>query len=92
MTLAKALEVYERGIHGRCGQPLQFSTDSDARGHYEPQSTICHACAALEASEKAASDGKQPRPGLVQWVTPDAALRHAMEYPLPAQYGEEPPT
>ena len=82
----QALEVHERGIHSRCGQHLVFSTDPDARGHFEQQSKTCHACAAMEQADAKRGD-KQPAPGTVSWVDPDAALARAIEIPLPAQYG-----
>lgn len=91
--LALALEKHERGIHHRCGQPLQFSTDADASGHYDRNGIVCYACAALDRQERAdAKNSTQAPPGRITWASPDAAVRHAMEYPLPDQYGEAPPT
>lgn len=81
-----ALERYERSIH-KCGQPLQISTDQDAARRYELQAVTCHACAVLEEAERNAARGKGPSPGRLLWVTPDQALRHAIEHPLPEQYG-----
>lgn len=87
--LAQALELYERGVHARCGQHLIFSTDPDASHRFDTHSVTCHACAALDRAEKASRDAKTPAPpGRVQWVAPDAALSYAIEHPMPAQHGD----
>lgn len=86
--LAQALEVHERGVHARCGQHLLFSSDPDAAHRFETHTVTCHACAALDRVERAASESKSPpTPGLIRWVSPDGALTHAIEHPLPAQHG-----
>lgn len=86
--LAQALELHERGVHARCGQHLMFSSDPDAAHRYEAHTVTCQACAALDRAERAASESKSPpAPGLIRWVSPDEALTHAIEHPLPAQHG-----
>lgn len=87
-----ALERYERSIHGPCGQPLIYSTDDDARSRYERHTAVCHACAVKEKADRAAAKSDvKPTPGQLSWVAPDKALRHAMEHPLPEQYGDTTP-
>jgi hypothetical protein len=91
--LLMALERYERSIHAACGQPLQYSTDADAKGHYERHTQVCYACKVRDEADREAAKSEKPTPpGQVSWVSPDAAIRHAMEYPLPAQYGTPPAT
>lgn len=86
--LAQALEVHERGVHARCGQHLLFSADPDAAHRFETHTTTCQACATLDRADRAQSESKQSAPpGQVRWVTPDEALHHAIENPLPAQHG-----
>lgn len=79
-VLALALDAYEQDMHGPCGQPLLFSTDPDARGHYKASTVTCYACEALEAASP-----ENPRPGLLVSVAPDAALTYGMENPYPEQ-------
>lgn len=86
--LLQALELYERGVHARCGQHLLFSADPDAARRYETHTTTCQACAALDRAERAQDGKKPPPPGQVRWVAPDAAMYHAIENPLPAQHGD----
>lgn len=59
--LAEALIVHEDTTHGPCGHQLSESTNDDMDGWYEvDDSTVCHACAALERFRDEAKDGAEP--------------------------------
>lgn len=81
------LELYERNIHQRCGQPLIFSLDKDARGHYPTKTVICQACAAMDKAARAEEKKTTQTPGQVRFVEPDEALRYAMNHPTVEQGG-----
>ena len=55
--------------------------DPDAANHFHVKSATCNACAALERQNDKRGDRPAP-PGRREYVVPDAALVHAMTYPI----------
>lgn len=86
--LLLALEAYEQNVHGPCGQPMVWSGDPDAKGHYEEDAATCWACAVLEENARARESADvRDKPGVMRWVAPDQALAAAMQNPGPDQGG-----
>ena len=83
--LALGYELYEADLCHGCGQPRTYAHDVDSAGHWVcPPPTRCQACTAIEAEQRK-HDSKNTR-SLMFHAEPDAALRYAMEHPLPFQH------
>lgn len=62
MSLALALQQYEDGLCGGCGQPLVESTDPDNEGRYVASLPHrCHACTALGHRMDEYQNSSQPK-------------------------------
>jgi hypothetical protein len=68
-----ALTAIEAVACGGCGHPLPDTTDKETEGAWLPRSFTCHACAAREAAERAATENRdQPvAPGRKFYVERD---------------------
>ena len=66
--LALALQAYEDGLCGQCGQPRDRAWNEDSEGWYTAHRATCHACRARELD----ADHRPVRPSEHQWITDDS--------------------